>query len=151
MILIYCRLVVVCIRRYAVLHFEEIVGIAINVCFGSCGQADHDRIEVFENRTVFFEYAAVALVDDDEVKVGGCKHTLPIFRLHIIYGVQHCRVRREYDPCAPVVLIRAQIAKRHIRQVVLEIVLCLFHQRRAISQEQNVGDVFAATEHIGKA
>ena len=93
----------------------------------------------------------MALVDDDEVKVGGCKHTLPIFRLHIIYGVQHCRVRREYDPCAPVVLIRAQIAKRHIRQVVLEIVLCLFHQRRAISQEQNVGDVFAATEHIGKA
>ena len=107
MILIDCCLVVVCIRRYAVLHFEEIVSITINVRFGGCGQSDHDRIEVFENRAIFFEYAAVALVDDDEVKVGGGKHTLPIFRLHIIYGVQHCRVCREYDPCAPVVLVRA--------------------------------------------
>ena len=151
MILIDCRLVVVCIRRYTVLHFEEIIGIAINVRFWGCGQSDHDRIEVFENRAVFFEYAAVALVDDDEVKVGGGKHALPIFRLHIVYGVQHCRVCREYDPCAPVVLIGAQIAQRHIRQIVLEIVLCLFHQRRAISQEQNIGDVFAATEHIGEA
>lgn len=34
MILIDCRLVVVCIRRYTVLHFEEIIGIAINVRFG---------------------------------------------------------------------------------------------------------------------
>lgn len=142
MILIYRRLVVVCIRRYAVLHFKEIVGIAINVCFGGCGQSDHNRIEVLENRTVFFKYAAMALINDNKVKVGGGKHALPVFRFHIVYGVQHCRVCREYDSCASVVLVRAQIAQRHIRQIVLEIVLCLFHQRSAIGQEQNIRATF---------
>lgn len=91
----------------------------------------------------------MALINDNKVKVGGGKHALPVFRFHIVYGVQHCRVCREYDSCASVVLVRAQIAQRHIRQIVLEIVLCLFHQRSAIGQEQNIGDVFASTEHIG--
>lgn len=55
MILVYCCLVVIRIGGDAVLHFKEIVGVAIHIRFGSCGQTYHDCIEIFEDGTIFLK------------------------------------------------------------------------------------------------
>ena len=151
MILIYCRLVVVCIGGNAMLHLEEIIGVAIDIRFrGSC-QTDHDRIKVFKDSTVLFENAAVAFVDDNEVKMCRGKHSLPIFCLYIVDSIQHCRVCGKYDSRATVVFIGAKVAQRHIGQVILKVILCLLYQRGAVCQEQNVGDMLATTQYICQA
>ena len=52
-------------------------------------QSDKNRIEIIENSTVFLENAAVALVDDDEVKMRWCKQYLAIFGFGRVDRVQH--------------------------------------------------------------
>ena len=135
MILVYCCLVVIRIGGDAVLHFKEIVGVAIHIRFGSCGQTYHDCIEIFEDGTIFFENAAVAFVDDNKVKVRRGKQALPALRLCIIDCIQHCRVGGKNDSGAAIILIGAEIAQRHIRQVIFKVILCLFHQCSTVSQK----------------
>ena len=151
MVLIDCRLIVVCIGGDAMLHLEKIIGVAVDIRFRCCGQTDHDRIKVFKDSTVLFENAAVAFVDDNEVKMCRGKHSLAIFCLYIVDGIQHCRVCRKYNSRAAIVLIGAKVAQRHIWQVILKVILCLLDQRGAVCQKQNVGDMLATTQYICQA
>ena len=111
MILIYCRLVVVSIRRYAVLHFKKIIGITINIRFWGCSQTYHDCIEIFEDGPVFFENTAVAFIDDDEIEVCGGKQPLPVLRLCIVDCIQHCRVGGKNDSGTAIILVGAKITQ----------------------------------------
>lgn len=61
--------VVVGIGGYAVFHFKEVVCVAVDVGFWCGGEANEYGVEVFKYCPVFFEDAAVAFVDYDEVEV----------------------------------------------------------------------------------
>ena len=47
------------------LHFEEIVCISVYIRFWCSSQPDQNRIEIFKNRTIFFEDTAVAFIHDN--------------------------------------------------------------------------------------
>ena len=79
------------------------------------------------------------------------KQLPPIPGFGVVNGVQDSRVGGKHDAGIPIILVGTQITQRHIRQIVLKIVLCLLHQRGAVGQKQNVGHPFASAEHIGQA
>ena len=151
MIGIYRRFVVVGIGRHTVLNFKEVVCIAVNVHFGSCSKSYHNSIEILEYGTVLFEDTSVTLVGDYKVEVCRRKQWHTVLGLGIVYGVKYRGISREHDTGVPVVLVAAQVTKRHIRQIVLEIVLCLFDKSCSVSKEQYIRNVTAAAENIGQA
>ena len=65
MILLHRCFVVVGVGGNAVFHLEKIIGIAVDVRFRRGGKAHQERVEILKNGPVFFENAAVALVNDD--------------------------------------------------------------------------------------
>ena len=73
MVLIHRRFVIVGIGGNAAFHLEKVVGIPVYIGFGSSGETHQNPIEIFKNRPVFLENAAVAFVNDNQVKVGGGK------------------------------------------------------------------------------
>ena len=150
MVLIHRRVVIIGIGRHPVLHFEELIGVAVHISFGRSGKPHHDSIKILENSPVLFENAPMALVDDNEVKVGRGKQPLPVFGFGVVDGVENGGIGGKYNAGIPVVLIGAQIAQGHIRQIVLEIVLCLLDQRRAVCQKQDIRHPFSPAEHVSQ-
>ena len=89
MILIHGGFIVIGVCGHAVLHLEEIVGIAVYICFRGSRQAHHIRIKILKDRSVFLKNTAVALVNDDEVKVRRGEQFPPIDRFGIVNGIKH--------------------------------------------------------------
>ena len=75
----------------------------------------------------------------------------PVVRARRVDCVQHRRIGGEHDARAAVVPVRAEIAERHIRQIILKCVLRLPHESDAVGEEKDVRDVPAAAQHIHKA
>ena len=151
MILPHCRLVIVGIGRHPVLHLKKVISIAVHIRLGRSGEAHHDRVKILENGPVFFENAAMALVNDDQVKVRRAKEPPPVPGLRIVNGIEDRGVGRKHDPGVPVVLVGAQIAQGHIRQIFFKIVPRLLDQGRAVGQEQDICDVSPTAEYIHQA
>ena len=61
--------IIISIGRHAIFHFKKVICIAVDFRLWRCSQSDHDRIEIFENRTIFLENTSVAFVCDNEVKM----------------------------------------------------------------------------------
>ena len=78
MILLYRCFVVIGIGGNAVFHLEEIISIAVHVRFRRSSKAYQERVEILKNGPVFFENAAVALVNDNQVKVGRGEQPLSV-------------------------------------------------------------------------
>ena len=133
------------------LHFKEVIGVAIHIRLRRCSQSDHICIEILKNRSVLFEYAPMAFVDNNQIEVCRAEQALPVFRFYIINGIQDGRICRKDNPCAAIIFVAAQVAKRHIRKIIFEIILCLLHQRSPVSQEQDVCHILASTEDISQA
>ena len=145
------RVVIVGVGRDAVLHLKKVVGITVHIGFRGGGQAHQNSIEIIKNGAVFLENAAVALVHDDEVKVGRGKQRHAVLRLGVVDGVEHGGVGGEHDTRRLVVLGGAQVAQGLVGQILLEIVLRLLDQRGAVGQKQHVRHMAAPAQHIGQA
>ena len=151
MICIDRRFVIVGIGRHTVLDLKEIIGIAVNIGFWCCCQTDHDRIEILKDRTIFFENASVALVSDDKVKVCRREQRHAVLCFCAVDRIQYGGICREHDTGISIVLVTAQITQRHIGQIVLEIVLSLLNECCSVGKEQDIRDISAAAENVGKA
>ena len=148
MVLINCRFIVVGVSRDTMLHFKEIVGVAVNIGLWGCCQSNQHRIKIFKDGTVLFKDAAMTLVNNDQVKMNRRKQPLSFCRLGIVDGIKDGRIGRKDDAGVAIVLIGAKIAQRHFGQVVLESVLCLLDQCGAVGKKKDVGHPLAAAEHI---
>ena len=78
MILLYCCFVVIGVGWNIMLHFKKVIGIPIHIRFRRSGEAHQERVEILKNGPVFFENAAVALVNDNQVKVGRGEQPLSV-------------------------------------------------------------------------
>ena len=80
----------------------------------------------------------MALVSDDKVKVCGReqRHAVPCFCA--VDCIQYGGICREHNTGVSIVLITAQVAQRHIGQIVLEIVLSLLDECRSVSKKQDI-------------
>ena len=145
------RVVIVSVGGDAVLHLEKVVGVAVYIGFRGGGQTHQNGIEIIKNGAVFLENAAVALVHDDKVKVGGRKQRHAVFGLGVVDGVEHGGIGGKHDARGLIVLGGAQIAQRLVRQILFEVVLCLLDQRSAVRQKERVGHMTAPAQHIGQA
>ena len=119
--------------------------------FGGGGQTHQNGIEIIKNGAVFLENAAVALVHDDKVKVGGRKQRHAVLGLGVVDGVEHGGISGKHDARGLIVLGGAQIAQGLVRQILFEVVLCLLDQRGAVRQKKHVGHMTAPAQHIGQA
>ena len=151
MILLYRRLVIIGIGGHAMLHLEELVCIPIHIRLWRGRKSHHDGIEIIKNRAVLLENTAMTLIDDDQVKVRGCKQPHAVPALRIVDGIQHSRIGREDNAGIPIILVAAEITKGHVRQIVLEVILRLLHQRRPIRKEEDIGGVPSPAQHIRQA
>ena len=145
------RVVIVGVGGDAVLHLEKVVGVAVYIGFRGGGQTHQNGIEIIKNGAVFLENATVALVHDDEVKVGGRKQRHAVLGLGVVDGVEHGGIGGKHNARGLIVLGGAQIAQRLVGQILLEVVLCLLDQRSAVRQKEHVGHMTAAAQHIGQA
>ena len=98
------RVVIVGVGGDAVLHLEKVVGVAVHVGFRGGGQAHQNGIEIIKNGAVFLENAAVALVHDDEVKVGGRKQRHAVLGLGVVDGVEHGGIGGKHNARGLIVL-----------------------------------------------
>ena len=98
------RIVIVGVGGDAVLHLEKVVGVAVYIGFRGGGQTHQNRIEIIKNGAVFLENAAVALVHDDKVKVGGRKQRHAVFGLGVVDGVEHGGIGGKHDARGLIVL-----------------------------------------------
>ena len=98
------RVVIVGVGGDAVLHLEKVVGVAVHVGFRGGGQTHQNRIEIIKNGAVFLENAAVALVHDDEVKVGRRKQRHAVFGLGVVDCVEHGGIGGKHDARGLIVL-----------------------------------------------
>ena len=130
-------------------HFKEIVGVPIYIRFRRSGKANHQSIKIFKNCPVLFENTPVAFINNNQVKMRRSKQLAPIFGFRIIDSIQNRWVSGKHNPGVPVILVGTQIAQRHIRQILLKIIFCLFYQRGAVSQKKNIRNPLAAAEYIG--
>jgi hypothetical protein len=87
----------------------------------------------------------VGLVDDHEVEVPGAEAALPALRL--VDQSHHGQIRRNENPTLGVFL-RHQVHRRCIRQMALESVHGLIHQRHTVRQEEHALGPVAAHEQI---
>ena len=126
------RIVIVGVGGDAVFHLEKVVGVAVYIGFRGGGQTHQNRIEIIKNGAVFLENAAVALVHDDKVKVGGRKQRHAVLGLGVVNGVEHGGIGGKHDARGLIVLRGAQIAQRLVGQILFEVVLCLLDQRGAV-------------------
>ena len=76
----------------------------IDVRFGSSCKTYQQGVKILENGAIFFENAAVCLVDDDEVEMGGREKLLPVCSFHVINGVHDGGVGRENRPIGGLVI-----------------------------------------------
>ena len=98
------RVIIVGVGGDAVLHLEKVVGVAIYIGFRGGGQAHQNRIEIIKNSAVFLENAAVALVHDDKVKVGGRKQRHAVLGLGVVDGVEHGGIGGKHNARGLIVL-----------------------------------------------
>ena len=145
------RVVIVGVGGDAMFHLEKVVGVAVYIGFRGGGQAHQNRIEIIKNGAVFLENAAVALVHDDKVKVGGRKQRHAVFGLGVVDGVEHGGIGGKHDARGLIVLGGAEVAQRLVGQILLKVVLCLLDQRSAVRQKEHVGHMTAPAQHIGQA
>ena len=90
------------------------------------------------------------LVDDDHIEVRRCKQPVPILPATVIDGVEHRRIGREHDARILVILVRAEIAQRHVREVLLKGVFRLLDECGTICEEENIGHIPATAEDINQ-
>lgn len=133
------RLVLVGERRHIVFHIKEIVGIVIHVRLRRRRQPDDERVEIAEDCAVLLENAAVRLVDHDEVEMPRGKEACTVLRPHLVNRVQDCRIGRKDGACrgtaaAPI----KETARREIRQMLRERLLCLTYQLRAVGEKEDI-------------
>ena len=145
------RIVIVGVGGDAMLHLEKVVGVAVYIGFRGGGQTHQNRVEIIKNGAVFLENAAVALVHDDKVKVGGRKQRHAVLGLGVVDGVEHGGIGGKHDARGLIVLGGAQIAQRLVGQILFEVVLRLLDQRSAVRQKEHVGHMTAPAQHIGQA
>ena len=98
------RVVIVGVGGDAVLHLEKVVGVAVHVGFRGGGQTHQNRVEIVEDGAVFLENAAVALVHDDKVKVGGRKQRHAILGPGVVDGVEHGGIGGKHNARGLIVL-----------------------------------------------
>ena len=134
MVLVDRRFVIIHIGRHTVFHIKEIVGIAVHLRLWRGSKPHQNPIKIIKNRAVFLKNTAVTFVNDDEVKVCRRKELAPL-ALGIIDDVQDCRIGGKDNARVAVVLVVAQIAKAHVRQIIFEVVLGLLHQGGAVCQK----------------
>ena len=107
MIGMYCRFVIVGIGRHTVLYLKEIVGVAVNIGFRCRCQTDHDRIEIFKDRTIFLENAPVTLIRNNQVEVCRRKQRHSVLCLCAVNSIEYRGVSRKHDTGISVVLVTA--------------------------------------------
>ena len=132
---------------HATFQIKQSVSVVVNFVLGRGGQADQHRIKIIEDGAVLLIHRAVCLVDDDEVEMPDTEATLTIGC--VIDQSHHGRIGRDKDPTIGV-LLRHQIDRRRIRQVRLECVDCLLHQRDPVGQEQDALGPVAAHQQVGQ-
>ena len=88
------------------------------------------------------------LVDDDHIEVRRCKQPIPVLSPAVIDSIEHRRIGREHDARILVILVGAEIAERHVRQVLLKGVLRLLDECGTICEEENIGHIPASAEDI---
>ena len=93
----------------------------------------------------------MAFVHDNQIKVRGGEQLPPILGTGVVDGVEHGGIGGKHNAGAAVVLVGAQVAQGHIRQIPLEVVLSLLDQGRPVGQEKDVGDPLTPAEHVGEA
>ena len=88
------------------------------------------------------------LVDDDHIEVGRCKQPISVLSPAVIDSIKHRRIGREHDARILVILVGAEIAERHVRQVLLKGVLRLLDKCGTICEEKNICHIPATAEDI---
>src|SRR5699024_8681210 len=88
MVLVHCGFIVVGVGRDIMWHLKKVIGIAVNVCLWGCCQSDQHCVKVFKDGAVLFKDAAVALINDNQVKVSRREQPLSFHRLGVIDGVE---------------------------------------------------------------
>ena len=88
MVLIHCRFVIVGVGGDAALHLKKVVGVPVDVGLGSGGQPNQNGIEILKDSPVFLEDAPMALVDDNQVKMGGGEQLPPVRGFGVVNGIQ---------------------------------------------------------------
>ena len=117
LVLIDSGVIFVHVRRNAALHLEEIVGVPIDLIFGSGGEAHHLRVEVVEYGAVFLEDGAMRLIDDDQVEMRWRVQALAVVVLQVVDGVEDGRIGGEHDARVFVFLLIlrfAEVAQAHV-------------------------------------
>ena len=142
------RLVLVGERRHIVFHIKEIVGVVIHVRLWRRRQPHDQRVEIAEDRTVLLENAAVRLVDHDEVEMPRCKEPCTILRPHLVNRVQDRRIGRKDGACRRTPVAVKETARREIRQMLRERLLCLTHQLRAVGEKEDIRHPALREQHI---
>ena len=138
---------VVCVGRDAVLQFEQRVRVAVNLVDRGRREPHEQRVEVVEDGAVLLKHRAVRLVDDHQVEVAHAKAALP--RVDLINQPHHRRVGRDVD-AAFAVALGDEVDRSRVRQVGLERIGGLPHQRLAIGEEEHPLDPVGSHQHVGQ-
>ena len=146
-----CGFVVIGIGGHTMLYFEEIIGVSIDVRFRRSSKAYHNSVEILENGAVLLENTAVAFVDDDKVKMCRGKKPPAIWIPCRIDSVKHCRICRENNASIAILFVGKQVAQRHVRQVILEVIASLLNQCCTVGQEKNIRHMTTTGQYIDQA
>ena len=90
--------------RHIVFKIEKIIGVVIDICFGSSCKTYQQGIKILENGAIFLEDAAMRFIDDNEVEMGGSEEFLPVCGFHVINGVHDGGVGGENRPISGLII-----------------------------------------------
>jgi hypothetical protein len=135
------------VRRHSTLKVEKPVGVEVDLVLRRRRQPHEQRVVVFKNRPILLIHRAVRLIDDDEVVIPHPETPLP--GLHLVDQPHHGRVGGNVHPALPV-LVGDEIHRGGIRQMRLEGIHRLIHQRHAIREEQDALRPVAAHQQVAQ-
>ena len=131
--------------RLAVFQLEGVVGALVFLAAGCGGQADHQRVEIVEQRAVFLENGAVRFVDDNQVKASDAE-----FPRVVIDQIDHGLVGgKDHAGICVAVQAAAGIERcGHVGQQLVEILMRLPHEAGAVGEKQYVFDPIRLHQHV---
>ena len=131
--------------RLAVFQLEGVVGALVFLAAGRGGQADHQRVEIVEQRAVFLENGAVRFVDDDQIKAPDAE-----FPRVVVDQIDHGLVGgKDHAGVCVAVQAAAGIERGgHVGQQLVEILMRLPHKAGAVGKKQYVFDPIRLHQHV---
>ena len=130
--------------RFAALQAKEVIGAAVHI-FTRCGsKTDHQGVEVVQNGHILTKYAAVCLIDDNQIET--TDREALVFLVDV---VDHRLVGREDNAGVEVRFLRlVEDSRRKGRQMFNEVLVGLIDQRGAVCQEENILDPIVAGKNV---